>query len=390
MTSTRTFVSLGLAAAALCAVGFVLFHGDEPVAPIVPPTQPVVTTPKVEVEAPLRAEAPHLPTAKVADNQRAIANFNKQYSVGTGTAQLFGEVVDAISKRPVSQYTLVVARAKEGDIRQIAQDARRAQVWHNKLGTFIYKDMEPGLYNLHVQVLGYETKIVTNVDVPSKQEKIRLELSRGAYVEGRVVDDEDEGIGGIDVRLRPLGLDDPGASVVAGLQHSDDDGYFLFTMVPPGTYEIALGNQNLSPQGPRQVYVAAGQGYTFNFAVPEQNDITITVTDQLGNRLHGATVSLWSGGGEGVLRGETDETGEVNLHPVPPGTYTVKVWRHQYKRILEERNLNGVSDEVEWSFALETDPRDYDKPTPEELERLKNGEREEDVYGPKKPTQGGG
>ena len=128
-------------------------------------------------------------------------------------------------------------------------------MWQNKLGTFTYRDMEPGLYNVFVRVLGYEERLVPNVEVPSKQAKVTIELARGAYVEGRVLDDEEEGIGGIDVRLRPIALDDPGATIVTGLQHSDDDGHYLFTMVPSGTYEVALGNKNLSPQGPRQIYV---------------------------------------------------------------------------------------------------------------------------------------
>ncbi|MBK6942227.1 MAG: carboxypeptidase regulatory-like domain-containing protein [Planctomycetes bacterium] len=389
MTNTRLVVLTLAGLAALAAVGFVLFKTEPaPLPTVEAPQQPVARAPTAPTAEPTRAAAAPLPRDESLDRmQRQLDNYKKINSVGTGTATLHGKVIDSISKQPVSQYTMALARTNEGDVRRLIDDPRRTRVWHNKLGTFTYRDIAEGLYNIHVRVLGYEELVVTNVEVPTKGD-VTLELSRGAYVEGVVHDDEDGGIGGIDVRLRPLALDDPGSEIVTGLAHTDDDGHFLFSMVPPGTYEVALGNKNLSPQGPQQIYVAAGRGYTVKFFVPEQNDITIHVRDAAGNYLVGATVSLWSGAGEGVIRGETDETGEVNLHPVPPGSYTVKVWRNEYIRVVEQRTLNGVSDEVEWTFTLEPDPRDYEKLTPEELERLKNGERPEEVFGPK-PTSGG-
>jgi hypothetical protein len=340
--------------AALCALGFVLFRADPPAPPVVIERPAAVDRPQApSVEEPLRATAPAPARDKTLDRmQRQLDNYKKVNSVGTGTATLHGKVIDAISKRPVSQYTMAMAKTTDGDFRGMIDDPRKTQVWHNKLGTFTYRDIAEGYYNLHIRVLGYE------------------DLA---------------GVGGIDVRLRPIALDDPSAQIVAGLQHTDDDGHYLFSMVPPGTYEVALGNKNLSPQGPQQIYVATGRGYTVNFFVPEQNDITITVQDAKGNPLVGATVSLWSGDGEGVIRGETEETGEVNLYPVPPGEYTIKIWRAEYKRVVEKRTLNGVSDEVEWTFVLEPDPRNYETDlTPEELERLKNGERPDEVFGPKK------
>lgn len=384
MKIPRSLSWLAVGFAVLVAVGIWLFRTDPSPPPTIDaPIRPVAAAPAPTVEEPSRATAAPVPRDLSLDRmQRRLDNYKKINSVGTGAATLHGKVVDAVSKQPVSQYTMALARTNDGDVRRLMDDPRRTQVWHNKLGTFTYRDIAEGLYNIHIRVLGYEELVVTNVAVPT-QGDLTLELSRGAYVEGVVHDDEDSGIGGIDVRLRPLALDDPGAQVVSGLAHTDDEGRFLFSMVPPGTYEIALGNKNLSPQGPQQVYVAAARGYTINFFVPEQNDVTITVQDQLGNRLVGATVSLWSDDGDGVVRGETDETGEVNLHPVPPGTYTVKVWRNEYKRVVEQRTLNGVSDEVEWTFKLEPDPRDYEKLTPEELERLKNGERPEEVFGGK-------
>jgi hypothetical protein len=372
--------------AALCALGFVLFRADPPAPPVVIERPAAVDRPQApSVEEPLRATAPAPARDKTLDRmQRQLDNYKKVNSVGTGTATLHGKVIDAISKRPVSQYTMAMAKTTDGDFRGMIDDPRKTQVWHNKLGTFTYRDIAEGYYNLHIRVLGYEDLVVTKVEVPVKGD-LTFELSRGAYVEGVVQDDEESGVGGIDVRLRPIALDDPSAQIVAGLQHTDDDGHYLFSMVPPGTYEVALGNKNLSPQGPQQIYVATGRGYTVNFFVPEQNDITITVQDAKGNPLVGATVSLWSGDGEGVIRGETEETGEVNLYPVPPGEYTIKIWRAEYKRVVEKRTLNGVSDEVEWTFVLEPDPRNYETDlTPEELERLKNGERPDEVFGPKK------
>lgn len=384
MTNSRLIALTLIGLVALAAVGFVLFKNDPaPPTQVDAPQPRAVTTPTAPPDEPYRASTAPAPRDKALDRmERQLENYKKLNSVGTGTATLHGKVVDAISKQPVSQYTMALARTTDGDVRRLMDDPRRTKVWHNKLGTFTYRDIAEGNYNIHVRVLGYEELVVTNVEVPTKGD-LTLELSRGAYVEGVVHDDEDGGIGGIDVRLRPLALDDPGAQIVSGLAHTDDDGRFLFSMVPPGTYEVALGNKNLSPQGPQQIYVAAGRGYTVKFFVPEQNDITILVQDTAGNHLVGATVSLWSGNGEGVIRGETDETGEVNLHPVPPGDYTVKVWRSEYKRVVEKRSLNGVSDEVEWTFKLEPDPRDYEKLTAEELERLKNGERPEEVFGGK-------
>lgn len=394
MTNLRNTALLLVAFAALAALAFVLFRSDEAApTPVVEAPRPVVEKSPTPVVEPERTATALPPRAKSLDRlERQLENYRKANSVGTGTATLHGTVVDSVSKRPVSQYTMVIARTNEGDIRGMMSDPRRTKVWHNKLGTFTYRDIAEGLYNVGIRVLGYEELVVTNVQVPSKAD-LTFELSRGAYVEGRVHDDEESGIGGIDVRLRPIALDDPNAQIVAGLQHTDDDGQFLFSMIPPGTYEIALGNKQLSPQGPQQLYVAAGRGYTINFFVPEQNEITVIVQDAQGHRLPGATISLWSGGGEGVLRGETEETGEAELHPVPPGTYSVKIWRDGYKRVVEQRTLNGVSDEVEWTFVLEVDPRDYETDvTAEELERLKNGERPDEVFGPKKTdgSSGGG
>lgn len=307
---------------------------------------------------------------------------------GTELHTLFGRVLDATTRQPVSPYQMWCARVDEGSIEAIATRKEHFQLAANGLGTFTWNSLPEGDYNLLVRIEGYEELIAPAVHVPQEEPVLELLLSRGAYIQGIVRDQEGTGVQGIEVRLEPEQLDDPTKAPGARLKFTQADGSYLFSNLPAGRYQVRLGNVGLADQHAQYLYIGAGSKYpAADFVIPELNTVAVAVRTAGGEPIKGAHVRLLSDSAAGgMFRGESQGDGTARIEYVPAGSYRVKVWRGGF---LRHDSATVVVDSFEpqsLEVTLEVDPRWADggveatEWTQEQLERLKAGERPSEVF----------
>jgi Carboxypeptidase regulatory-like domain len=376
------FVALGLAT--IGVVWFALRGNDASapdVAPIVRTEEVVAVTPDEpgpversapEIEPTPRDRQPHYPPARATIPEETI----------------WGHVVDAVSKEPIDFFHTYFAPVEEGPIDQLAQRQDYIRLWGNSKGAFTLRELARGKYGLLIRRDGYRDVVFPELEIPNQKGKLQIEMQRGAYIEVSVVDGEDlDGIGGIEVLLKPISLDDPVAKLpTVMMRETDDFGKGLFTGLPAGTWNVSLINAQLSAQPEYQMYVGAEAAVPVRFVVQPLNDVIVTVKDGKGEALNAVHVRMWTKGGQGTFRDDTDIDGEAYLSHVPAGTYTVKIWKHGFYRDDREITITSNHGETRLDFVMLEAPADAElNPTLEQIQQLKTpGVKPSDVF-KKKP-----
>lgn len=374
----------------LVGVYFALHGGDA--SPPPPPAVDAATNEVAELEvAPEPIERIEPEVAPAPRRPREMAFPEARFSDPAQT--VWGHVVDAVTKQPIDFFQTYLVPVEVGDVLAVAERQEYVRIWGNSKGAFTYREVAEGKYGLLVRRDGYRDVIFRDFVIPNHRGLLEIELQRGAYIEVEVVDgDELEGIGGIETFLRPVSLDDPNASLPSVLRRETDDyGKGLFTGLPAGTWKVELGNRKLSAQPEYQVYVGADVGVPVRFVIQPLNTVTVTVKDEQGETLNGVHVRMWSKDGNGTFRDDTDIDGEAVMSHVPPGTYTVKIWKPGYFRDDREIVIGTLNGEFATEFEMVADPL-ADKggseanPTLEQIQELKIPvNRPSDVFKKKKP-----
>ncbi len=364
------------------AIGLLLQRDEEPAqvreveAPPAPEDASAVTSAARVVSVPENvrptSELAPLPPDPIADR---IANGEELYT-------LHGEVLDAVSEAPIELFRMWCEPETE-NIQAASAQAYRGRTFSNPLGTFTYRGLAPGTYNLFIRIEGYEELVVEKVEVPTEDEKLSLRLSRGAYIEVTVNDSEGDGVSDLEVRLNPLRLDEPERLPRVRLDFTDDYGRTRFTNLPSGIYTVAMGNAALAEYATQEFYLGLGAAYPVTFTVPDLATVQVLATDTNGEALGIVQVRMWSKSGRGVFRAETDRHGKARVRHVPAGDYTVKVYKLGFRRRNLELSVAENQSEVPLEIVLVQDERaawEEENPTPEVLQRLKAGERPSDVF----------
>ena len=300
-----------------------------------------------------------------------------------GTHTLYGEVLDAVSLTPVTMFRMACLPLGE-DIERAAEKPPTLRTFSNPIGTFTWRKLQPGTYNLLIRIDGYEQLIVRAVTVPTNVEKLSYRLSRGAYVDVAVTDFEGDGISDLEVRLNPVALDDPtkGGPRVR-LRFTDNYGKTGFTNLPSGTYSVSLNSVGLTHHLSETFYLGVGANFPVNFQVPLLNTVRVHAEDTKGNLLGTVQVRMWRQEGQGVFRAETDRDGTASIDHVPQGEYLVKLYKHGFRRKNQTLTVSSESSDVPLKIVMLEDPEALERelhPTPEQLQRLKLGERPSEVF----------
>jgi len=385
----KPMVALAIACALLCAVFFAL-RGGEGIAVEAPPIVEAPPEPVVDVAppAPASREIPEL--APTVRRSRDVVFPEARFSDPEQT--VWGHVTDAVTKQPIDFFQTFLVPLEAGDVAEVADRQEYIRIWGNSKGAFTYREVTAGNYGLLVRREGYRDVVFRDLKIPNHRGLIEIELQRGAYIDVSVVDGDDlEGVGGIEVFLRPVSLEDAKAKLPSVMRRETDDyGKGLFTGLPPGTWRIELGNPQLSGQPEQQVYVGAEVGVPIRFVIQPLNTVTVTVKDDKGETLNGVHVRMWTKEGRGTFRDETDVDGEAILTHVPPATYTVKIWKSGYFRDDREIMITTLNGEFAVDFTMTADPLAAEggseaNPTLEEIQRIKANERPSDVFRKKRP-----
>lgn len=173
-----------------------------------------------------------------------------------GTAMIKGYVVAAGTGVPVRRAT-VRAASMEGGGGITQTDAE---------GRFEIKDLPAGRYNIIASKAGYVMTYYgqrrpnepgTPMDLADGQtaEKVAMQISRGAVISGRIVDDNGEPIAGTQVTAMRYQMVSgtrrmvPGGSE-GGNDRTDDQGGYRLYGLPPGDYFVSAINRNNMFMGP--------------------------------------------------------------------------------------------------------------------------------------------
>lgn len=389
----RKAVLLALALG-LPIVAWLVFHEDT--SP--PPPGPAKPEPQVATSSAPDASVPAAdPSADVVRSEAAAGKGHLRNSVvgdRLGAPKpgltLFGKVTDKVSGKPVPYFTLWLVPAAQGDPVALANRGEQMHPNRNDAGSFIEKGLDPGRYNLLIRADGYEDFARFDVEVPVKEPPLDCAMSRGAYIEVSVLDEELDGLGDIEVHAEPVALDDPaGRAPRQRLNRTDAYGKVLFSNLPPGTYKVSLANRALTANPEQQVYVGAGAAMPVNFQIAPLNELTVRVKTIHGDPISGVHVRMWAEQKDaGTFHEETDSDGEAVLGYVPAGNYTLKLWRDGYLREDRQVQITTPRGESELELSMDEDPlaekggieANPEAWTPEQKARLSQKERPSEVF----------
>lgn len=144
-----------------------------------------------------------------------------------------------------------------------------------------------------------------------------LRLVPLAFVEGRVIDADGAGVGGLPVLLRPHGAGPPRTA------STEPGGRFRFERVPDGEYRIEVGFADASLAQPRELDVRSPSLLVPVLEVPRLHELAVLVLDADGQPLAGARVRGWCDRG-GRVDARSDAAGIARSSWIPAGRLTLE------------------------------------------------------------------
>jgi hypothetical protein len=306
----RRFFFLGIA---LLAGGTLLLLGRQRAPSSEPPAlsakEPTAqqTMPKID-----RAE-PIIP----ADATASAASTRAAAPTQKATTGLRGQVVDAVTRQPVNEFTVMLARIERAGIGATRHEPITRK-FTSQTGRFTW-DLDAGYWHAAVQGPGYqqfdlgEREFLADKSTP----ELVVPLLRGNALRGRVFDQSTgAGLPDAGVGFREAGTDDDSRGLPAFVR-SQGDGSFTLDGVPAGDIVLTVG--------------ASGYAYReLELAVDEETQ-PIEIALSVGGTIAGVVKTL-SGApvkGDIFLEGSTnyfggsDENGRFSYTHMRPGRYTV-------------------------------------------------------------------
>jgi hypothetical protein len=170
--------------------------------------------------------------------------------------------------------------------------------------------MDPGAFRLRTDADGYATETIEVTVGPSPGAEIRVALTRGGRIQGRVVDSRGRSAAGVRIAARAEA--DEG---ISGFANSSADGAFEISGLRPGAYAIAGGSAlagygvltGVTP-GATDVVLQLSPGGRIRVTASEGGETPVDGAFVSIRRVNGAFVLLLGGTG----RTGEDGTGEVD------------------------------------------------------------------------------
>jgi hypothetical protein len=228
-----------------------------------------------------------------------------------------GQVVDANTSAPVSAS--VFAAPKSGE------PGRPAHTQAGADGRF-QLELDPGDFSVTASADGYAATQSAVTVGENGASDLRLALSRGASIAGRVVDATGRTVGSLMVSASPEGDFPPGGVPISrtGFGDSAADGTFTITGLPEGRYTISSGDE-LGGFGVLPDVAAGSKGVLLRLAPGGRVRATVLRPD--GAPAHPMFVSVSRVDGRQVMPyrggGQTDASGTAEF-AVPAGNLTLR------------------------------------------------------------------
>ena len=253
------------------------------------------------------------------------------------TATLAGKVIDAATGQPLT--------GGWAECDQISEDAgssltniirtNRGRGPVSPDGTFAYRGLEDGTYQVRVQRDGYGTELTEPIVIADgvSKEGVTISMGAGCTLVGLVKNAKGTPLEGASIQIR----DSRGRSVFSiSLQQTNGDGTYTQGALRPDTYDVTFEKDGYAPATQR-VTVATGTPTKLDFTLVEGGRLEVTVKDDLGMFVKDAVVSLTDAAGRPVQRGttltnlfstdraRTNANGQVLIPGMAAGVYKVAV-----------------------------------------------------------------
>jgi protocatechuate 3,4-dioxygenase beta subunit len=228
-----------------------------------------------------------------------------------------GQVVDAETSAPVAARIFAMPRAGE--------DRRPANTQGGPDGRFLL-ELEPGEFTVSASADGYAAAQSTVSVTESGASELRLALTRGLSISGRVVDALGRPVPSLMVGAFPEGDFPPGAVPVSRVAFGDAkaDGTFILSGLGEGRYAVSAGDE-LAGFGVRPDVAAGSKDVVLRLAPGGRVRALVLRPD--GSPAHPAVVNVSKVDGHQVMvsraGGQTDANGAAEFS-APAGNLTVR------------------------------------------------------------------
>jgi hypothetical protein len=241
-------------------------------------------------------------------------------------------------------------------------------------GTFTLTGVNEGSLRLSVRADKFAPHTET-IQVSGSREGLRIKLSRGGSVKGRVLTAAGEpvagaGINAIDHNSQAYSLFKTQRSAMWGLAFmgggspttSAEDGSFVLSNVPEGTYLIMAGGQDNQPVFKDHVRIENDREIDVgDLRLPGKGSLRVTVTED-GVPVAELGVSLAQGMAYGNVsehQAATDAMGVATIKDVPAGEWFIRTDRDEGTFDTDNtRRRVQVKEGAVTEFALELRPKD--------------------------------
>ena len=199
-------------------------------------------------------------------------------------------------------------------------------------GNFTIRFLAAGVYRIRARKAGYVEGSVSGIRLEEREELsgVVVELERGGAIVGRVLDEAGQPVSGAIIYAWLY----RGKRVARTFKTTtDEQGRFRLDNLPQGDYRLrATAKGYLNEHHYEDTTVSADQESEVNFMLRKGASISGIITDETGNPVHRARITLAKTDGTALFAHQTfsDKNGSFSLVGLPEGTFKLKVWHKEY------------------------------------------------------------
>jgi len=264
-----------------------------------------------------------------------------------------GRIIDVYTNQPIMSATLWYCKSSEGSLRKNLSGAKTRIIRDHKGIVRLY-DLEPGTYSIALKARGFETYFEEDLKVPQRANFHLFKMSRGTFIEGRVLSSDGQAAANIPVFLT-VELENPEDQPPARrAAQSDAQGKFLFGGLPPGSYILFLKSMQHPLAQTSEIYLSKGGQHTQDLYMPPLHSVEFAVYDSFSTAVVHANVRFYEKTMKASFHLKTDYYGKARCDFVPPGDYSLRISKNTFKQHIEDNfTILPGSDIIRISRVLE-------------------------------------
>jgi hypothetical protein len=201
-------------------------------------------------------------------------------------------------------------------------------------GRFVLERLPPRTIGIEARAAGFRHRSLKGIQIPEQGEvtPVEIQLERGPYLEGRVLDGQGRPVPG--ALIRAEGEVQEGGRSSFGATRADDEGRYLINSLEPGPHAVTAESQEGSPGARASVEIRDGAN-RLDLSLPAGIEVSGRVVDARGAPVAGASVSLlglppastsWG------LQAVSSADGLFLIQDVPEGVYRLIGQRRGFAR----------------------------------------------------------